>query len=559
MPNSDWRRSVWLALFLGSALPMTRANPAPLLDDVPSAAIPHSETDQPEALAERVRRLEELNHRLLEQYNAVLSREAERDQRYQELEDQYHRLLDRLNEPTDTLVEPAQASVLRSAEEPDPFADREANEGLDRIIVGPGRAFPIFAPGSEPRLLGKVGEGFELFTPDEELSLGVRVLNQVDFKTYAPGDLDPATSGLFLPRTRFYLAGHLTRPIEYEVSFQRSLEGVLDLLDGFVNFRFNEGFQIKFGRSLVPYSFDWYDHLEPYFITPERSLYPLNFGLSRQAGLMAWGYLGDGRLEYAVGGFSGGILGIADTNSTREAAGYLNWRPFLLTERFPRLRYLNLGGSIAGGQTIRDNEERPMPLRTSIQATENSREASAASISFLDFEEDVRMFGDRFQGALHLAYYGGGWSFESEVQAGRYQYEKLGLSLRPSVPVIGYHLTAARFLTGEEPHARTTIVPLRPFAPTQGLYGPGAIEVFARISQLQLGREVFDFELANEEFWTRDIVMTDIGFNWYANRYVKFYFDWQRSAFGSPVLLNERSGTRRSSSDLFWIRCQIWF
>ncbi|MEW4570769.1 porin [Tautonia sp. JC769] len=559
MPHTDWRRSAWLALCLGSSLPMSRAWAA---QDGPQAPPMPDRTHveaPPDDLAGRVQRLEEMNRRLLEQYNAVLSREAERDQRYQELERRYQGLLDRLDEPTDAQVSPAEASVLRSAEEPDPFAEPAEEDSLDRVIVGPGRAFPIFAPGTEPGLLGKVGEGFELFTPDEELSLGVRVLNQVDFKAFAPGDLDPATSGLYLPRTRFYLAGHLTKPIEYEVSFQRSLEGVLDLLDGFVNFRFDEGFQIKFGRSLVPYSFDWYDHLEPYFITPERSLYPLNFGLSRQAGLMGWGYLRDGRLEYAVGGFSGGMLGIADINATREAVGYLNWRPFLTSEQFPRLRYLNLGGSIAGGLTVRHDAERPMPLRTSIQATENSREASAASINFLDFEEDVRSFGERFQGALHMAYYGGGWSFESEVQAGRYQYEKLGSSLRPTVPVVGYHVTAARFLTGETPHGRTTIVPLRPFSPSRGLYGPGALEVFARVSQLRLGSEVFEYDLADENLWTREVVMTDIGFNWYANRYLKFYFDWQRSAFGSPVLLNERDGTLRRSSDLFWIRCQIWF
>ena len=56
---------------------------------------------------------------------------------------------------------------------------------------------------------------------------------------------------------------------------------------------------------LVPYSYDWYDHLEQYFITPERRLFPLNFGLSRSAGLMAHGLLFDDRLQYAVGGFDG--------------------------------------------------------------------------------------------------------------------------------------------------------------------------------------------------------------------------------------------------------------
>lgn len=545
----------WFALILPiAAAGSASAQQARTAPDPP----PGLEAAPPTDLADRVRRLEEMNLRLMEQYDAVLDREADRERRYQELERKYRSLLDRADES----VTPAAASVIPSARKPFPGPEPEPEPGPgEETFETPnaGRSFPNFAPGSEPPLLGKVGEGFELATPDEELSLGVRVLNQVDFKNFIPNDLDPAISGLYLPRTRFYFTGHLTRPIEYEVSVQRSVEGVIDLLDGFVNFNFDEGFQIKFGRSIVPYSFDWYDHLEPYFITPERSLFPLNFGLSRQAGLMAWGYLGEGRLEYAVGGFSGGSIGIADDNTTRDAVGYVNWRPFLTTERFPRLRHLNLGGSIAGGLTVRPEEERPIPLRTSIQSTENSREAAAASITFLDFEEDVRALGDRFQGALHLAYYGGGWSIESEVQAGSFQYRKFGAPFQPRVPVIGYHVTAAYFLTGEEPPDRTLIVPLRPFDPLRGEYGPGAFEAFARISQIHLGEEVFDFDLANEDFWARDAYLTDVGFNWYVNRFVKFYVDWQHANFGSPVLVNIDNGDRSRHSDLFWIRCQIWF
>ena len=523
-----------------------------------ASTVPDLEPPQNDDLGDRVRRLEEMNLRLMQQYESVLDREAERERRYQDLEEKYNGLLDQL----DVEVKPAAASILPSAIKPDPLRERGGRdtEGARAFeILGPGRDYPDFLPGEEPLLIGKLGEGFELITPDEEFSLGVRVLNQVDFKNFAPNDLSPAISGLYLPRTRFYFAGRLTRPIEYEVSFQRSVEGVVDLLDGFVNFNFDEGFQIKFGRAIVPYSFDWYDHLEPYFITPERSLFPLNFGLSRQAGLTAWGYLGEGRLEYAVGGYAGGSIGIADDNSTRDAVGYVNWRPFLLSERYPRLRYLNVGGSIAGGQAVRPESEPPTPLRTSIQSTENSREAAAASITFLDYEEDVRALGDRFQGALHMAYYGGGWSIESEVQAGQFQFARIGMPERPRVPVIGYHVTASYFLTGEEVPDRTTIIPLRPFAPRFGQYGPGSIEAFARISQMHVGSEVFTFDLANEDNWTRDIALTDVGFNWYPNRFVKFYLDWQHSAFGSPVLVNDLSGTRRLSNDLFWIRCQIWF
>ena len=53
--------------------------------------------------------------------------------------------------------------------------------------------------------------------------------------------------------------------------------------------------------------------------------------------------------------------------------------------------------------------------------------------------------------------------------------------------------------------------------------------------------------------------MVDLGVNWYPNRWIKFYFDWQHAAFGSPVLVNESKGLFGRTTDLFWIRCQVYF
>jgi len=110
-----------------------------------------------------------------------------------------------------------------------------------------------------------------------------------------------------------------------------------------INLRLCEAFQVKFGRCLVPYSYDWFDHLEQYFIAPERALFPLNFGLSRQAGLMAWGRAWEDQLDWAFGGFNGHLTGLADNNPNQEAVGYFNVRPFLDSDRFPFLRYPMFG------------------------------------------------------------------------------------------------------------------------------------------------------------------------------------------------------------------------
>ncbi len=543
--------------------------PAVHSQELPSTS-PEVGTEQysSQELDERIRRLEQINRELIDRYESIIRRDESREERYRELEEKYNDLLERLEEPEEPpLPEPNPTGESESESEGHAEVSGEPEEGLGcpeeaseapMLIPEPGRDYPSFEGEEAPPLRGRLRSGFELVSPDEEFSLGIRLLNQVDFKTYAPNDLNPAIAGLFLPRTRFYFEGNLTRPLYYELSLQRSVEGEFDLLDAYLSAKLTEGFQVKFGRMLVPYSYDWYDHLEPYFITPERSLFPLNLGLSRQAGLMAFGYLNEQKLEYAVGGFAGGRLGVTDDNITRDAVGYVNWRPFLDREYSP-FQYLAIGGSIGGGQQVRLEPEPPPPLLTSIQATEIDASAREASVSFLEFEEDVRTVGDRFQGALHMAYYGGGLSVEAEVQAGEFEFAKAGLPTRVLVPAAGYHVTASYFLTGEEFPGRVTVVPNRPFSPRHGHFGPGALEPFARISQFTFGDEIFEFELANEEHWTNNASLVDLGFNWYPNRFVKFYFDWQHAFFGSPVLVNEGTGLLRRSADLFWIRCQVWF
>ena len=198
----------------------------------------------------------------------------------------------------------------------------------------------------------RLADGFQLASEDDEFDLRFHVLDQTDFKLFIPNDRTFGKSGLYIPRVRVYLEGRLTRFWEYEVSLQRSLDGTWDLLDGNLNLRLSEAFQVKFGRFLVPYSYDWFDHLEQYFIAPERALFPLNFGLSRQAGLMAWGRAGKAG-STVLGGFNGHLTGLADNNPNQEAVGYFNLRPFLGSDRFPPLRHLNVGASGAIGQVAR--------------------------------------------------------------------------------------------------------------------------------------------------------------------------------------------------------------
>lgn len=404
-----------------------------------------------------------------------------------------------------------------------------------------------------PRLLTSFDDGFVAYTEDDEFELRIKLMEQTDAKLFVPEDQQPARPGLYIPRFRLYFEGHITPSYEYELSLQRSVEGTFDILDANINYRPSDAFQIRFGRFLVPFSYDWYDHLEQFFITPERALFPLNFGLSREAGLMVWGELNEGALQYALGGFSGQLAGLADTNTTRDLVGYLNWRPFL-HERGSVLQYMNVGGSGAVGEQAYAAET--LPLRTSIQASENDEAAAAASSIFLEFEDDVQYLGGRSQAAAHLAWYYRQFSFESEAQYGRFQFKTP--AGRPYMAAWGFHAALSCFLTGEEVTGRSLVIPHRPFDPAEGLFGCGAIEPYLRFSRLTLADDVFTAGLADPDDWTRRLSMIDAGWNWYPNRYVKFYFDWQGSFYDSPVLITP-AGRHTRDSHTLWARAQVFF
>lgn len=413
-------------------------------------------------------------------------------------------------------------------------------------------------PGEPQKLEAEFGEGFALVSEDEEFELRMHILNQVDYKLFSPDDQQPAASdGVYIPRMRLYFEGKLTDPFRYEVSLQRSLEGAFDLLDANLDIRFSEGFQIRFGRTLIPYSYSWYDHLEQYFIVPERSLFPLNLGLARTAGVQVWGQDVARRWQYSIGGYDGRAAGLADNSTTTDAVSYVNFRPFVCSRPDGALQYLNFGGSIVLGKFRKPTEL--LPARTSVQSSENDESADAASAVFLRYNEGVVGYGDRMLGAVHAALYTGPVSIETEWNSG--QVELLNEESGETVDMRtgGFQFTVASFLTGETVKGREAVDPIRPFDPRCGFSQRGAIEPFVRYSYFKIGNELFERDLANGQEWTDEVSMVDLGVNWYLNRYVKFAFDWQHSDFGSPVLVNEELGKFSNYNDLFWMRCQFYF
>jgi phosphate-selective porin OprO and OprP len=401
-------------------------------------------------------------------------------------------------------------------------------------------------------------DGFRFATRDDELELRVRAMTQIDARIFSRSNQNPVSGGIYNPRTRIYFEGHLTKPIQYEFSFQNTFDTVA-LLDAYLNFNYDDRFNFRFGRYKAPFTYEWYRVHVWDLLAPERSLFATNFEANRRFGAMATGSVFDQRLEYAVGSFNGQRNSFQPISNSQDVLAFLNFKPFDPDEDSP-LRNFQVGGSVDAG--FENNPLTPAVITTSSPPSSASLTSgsagTAANVPILAFNPTVRERGERALWELHSAYYYKGLSLLGAWDSG-YQNYAMGSSGPAPVKVAtaGYFIQAGYIVTGETIRDRTLIDPLHPFDLRKGRFGLGALELTARYSELQLGKSIFTGGLADPNLWSREAQMVDVGFNWYLNKFVKMYFDWEHTIFGTPV--EYRPGARAKTNDLYWIRFQFYF
>jgi phosphate-selective porin OprO and OprP len=174
----------------------------------------------------------------------------------------------------------------------------------------------------------------------------------------------------------------------------------------------------------------------------------------------------------------------------------------------------------------------------------------------LAFNPGVIEHGDRALWELHSALYRGGLTLLGAWQGGIESYSTAGGSPQ-RIPIEGWFLQAGYIFTGETIRDRTLIDPLRPFDLRVGRFGLGAFEPTARYSELSLDPRIFTAGLADPTLWTNQARLVDVGVNWYLNKFLKVYFDWEHAMFASPVFSG--TGPPQKSNNLYWIRTQVYF
>ncbi len=419
-------------------------------------------------------------------------------------------------------------------------------------------------------------EGLEIRSADDFITFEFHNLTQADGRLFSNTG-DALHDNFVIPRQRWYIQGQVTPYAYYYTVINRGY-GPLDILDSWVdlNFapRYKENFQLRVGRMKTPYSYEYIKISESDLIAPERSLFIGNFAGNRQIGAMMHGQLFERQMEYFVGAFNGPRRSFQDYNNSKDIYTFLNFKPFLHSG-IDWLEQLNISGSYNAG-----DEHNPLQPTFLTTANDQSPSANVENVSpiFLEFNNGAFENGMRMQWGGDVAYYYKSFTMVAGYQGGFQQYSFSNQTLpvtknfllgtdafvgfastqRTTVPLEGWSLALTYFITGEEITRRVYLLePKRPFGFYNGRLNPGAIELFSRVSNLQLGNQIFTNNLANPALWSNNATAVDTGINWYLNNYVRIYLDWQHAMFGSPVFLGTNHFTKHEN--LYWIRTQVFF
>ncbi len=309
-----------------------------------------------------------------------------------------------------------------------------------------------------------IGNGLRFDSEDEEFQLQFHDLTQAEIRNFpGVGNQSPLKTQFFIPRQRWYFTGRATKNVEFYTVINRGY-GSLDLLDAFLNFNFDPRIQFRAGRTKTPTSYEYYQIAEGDLIAPERSLFIGNLAGNRQDGFMFHGQIQDKRAEWAVGVFNGPRRSFSDFNSDKDLYLFYNVRPFQKSETLKALHYMNFGGAYNFG--TENNPLQPNVLTTANDETSLSNDPVVQSLSptFFKFNSNVMENGGRAQWAGWIMWFWNSFNVLAEYDGGFQDYSLTTKSTRTHVPLEGFSTTVFYFVTGEQITRRVDIQPLKDFA-----------------------------------------------------------------------------------------------
>jgi phosphate-selective porin len=157
----------------------------------------------------------------------------------------------------------------------------------------------------KPAVSYKPGQGFTLMTPDEQFRMNIGGYIQPRY-TFTDNEGKDNSSEWKINRAKFYLRGHaFSKDLTYKLQLELTKGNSTTLLDdAFLSYRIVDEVQGTMGQYKVPYVRQWLN--SSYLLQfVERSNASDTFRAGRDTGLMAFGKIAGGIVNYNVGWWGG--------------------------------------------------------------------------------------------------------------------------------------------------------------------------------------------------------------------------------------------------------------
>jgi phosphate-selective porin OprO/OprP len=440
----------------------------------------------------------------------------ERDDRIRDLEKRVEQL--------EKLLQRQEARPTPPGETPKPAMSAETQKPAE-----PPKASPSLSIGPS---------GFTIRSADTNFVLRMRGLLQADSRWYSEDGGIGDNDGFYLRRARPILEGTVYR--DFDFLFTPDFGGTsVAIRDAWLNYRYNEPVQLRIGKMKSPGGLErWQSVAASAFVerTLVSDLWPV-----RDLGMMLHGELwpGDesatkplgwsGLANYALGVYNGvgdsRSAGNSDVDDEKSVAGRLFVHPFLRTESKP-LQGLGIGvsatyGNVEGGTSLPDNRG----YLTEGQQTFFTYRAGAGTTPAT---ANVIADGTQWRLGPQAYWYWGRFGLLGEYGISSQELQRQdGTTTFTRAEHHAWSVTASWLLTGEAASYRG-LTPQKNFDPHAGDWG--AWQVVARCSQLDIDDDVFP-AFADPAVSATRANAWGVGLNWYLNRNVRAYFDFNHTDF----------------------------
>lgn len=425
---------------------------------------------------------------------------------------------------TATITQPVNSSVIVSA----------ATAPVAQASASPAASSNINIPAASGQATLEVGDkGLSVGSPDKQYAFRLRAYAQADTRTFLGNSNSSNVDNFLIRSARPIVEGKMTDYVNGRLmmDFGNNQTRLLDAYADINPMPKEKLFLLRVGKQKTPIGLErWQSEQDIPLI--ERGL-ATNLVPFRDIGVMAYGNVLGGKLEYNLG-VSNGAVDLGDNNGAVSDNKDINARVFMRPLE-------GLGVGVAGTYGDHTGTASAPNLASGYVTIAQSRFFAYASGAYAD--------GVQWRLNPQLTYYNGPFGVIGEYVLNSKELRKA--SAQDTIKNSGWTAMASYVLTGEKANFEG-VKPKNNFNLEKGNYG--AFEVVGRASGLYVDGSAFP-TFADAAISAKNAREAAIGGTWYFNSSLKFNLNYAHTVFNGGAA----SGRDREDEDVILSRTQFRF